>query len=612
MKNLFTLIIALLLPLAMQAQPSQADPVAPASKGALPEMPLIEQAKEGRFSGLSLSHINLSPFQGVNWWYDSYLNFPAPETLGGEKYLLQKKVGIEDWYTMQSNGENIELTGSSYIIYGTGFSCRLVLKGGDKDGWISNEVAIPYISIPSQIKSYTSRIPYNTFVGSMIAGSSLTIYAYHDIYDLRDYDSYKDDPSFVHTWYRRNPNTGEMISTGNHNVNYTITAEDVGFEIVEVVTGDKNKTDFYYSCSAGIAKFPINCSAEFFYEGFIVNCEYDIPEPQTFFGIKVFNEESNAWEVKTFDKETFKVVAPGRYAITYPWENYCFGEEVHSTISHFGLSEQHESYSEQFRLWASPGGLETKAMQNGQVVEGAKIHQLEKNMSGHMQYVCTCANDYLTVASFITHYAKAVNVGDGNLPTYYPNALLWTDAKEFNIMEMYHSEEGPQPILIEVRSDFAPLGGSCTIEGKINGEVPVPVALLTQSEGEAEEPTAEPVYVYLREKGGDIVAAALMQADGSYKFEKIPYGTYEVIPNIDGYTVDIQSVTLSAENSAAKVGDYTIGQYVISAGEAAGVEHINADTTDDNAFYDLSGRRMTDSKLSRGLYILNRKKVLIR
>ena len=71
-------------------------------------------------------------------------------------------------------------------------------------------------------------------------------------------------------------------------------------------------------------------------------------------------------------------------------------------------------------------------------------------------------------------------------------------------------------------------------------------------------PEAEPVYVYLRQKDGEIIAAALLQDDGSYRFEQVPEGTYEVIPNIDGYDVNIQTVTISAGQTTAAIDDYIL------------------------------------------------------
>ena len=727
-KNLF-ILIALLLPFgAVQAQHSQADDVIPASKGALPEMPVIEQAEEGHFGGLHLQYIKLQTFQGNNWEYEVYLEFPTPQSLGGEYYTIQKKKSDGAWETVNGDDSNpYHAIGVGVFTPFYGYIFRLVLHGGDKDGWVSNEVTCRKPTIPTNI-GYQTSISQSTFVGSVIYGSTISARVFHDIHKLSDYTDYTDESYFVRTWYRRNPNTGAMTSTGKHDKNFTITIDEVGYEIVEVVEGDRVTTDFYYEHTCGIGMFPIACSPEFFYEGFIINSEYDIPNPQSFFGFNRYNEETNMFGVQPFAAADFKVLAPGRYAITYPWENYS-GEDVYSTINHFGLCELHGTYNQQFRLWCAPGNVEAAVLENGQTIEGGKINVLEMNMEGRMQYVYTTTDPYLITPAFITHYAKAVEVGEGYLPTYFPSALLWTDAKSFNMMEMYMSETGPYPINIDVHPDFAPLSGQCTIDGKIHGTVPVPASLLSpqnpsiigtwnfymtdedgnpihssdmlrvqatfnedgtfvlnipvwgevqsgnwswwttgqtiqfqvtkvvngsgtfegeslvelwggdpedehlkflsdiyfdakgnlimdlfglpgsvyEPEGGAEVPTAEPVYVYLRQKGGDIVAAALMQADGTYHFEKVPYGTYEVIPNIDGYTVDIQSVTLSAENPAAKSINYAIGQYIITAGEVVGVGTIRAATANANV-YDLSGRRITTGKPARGLYIRNGKK----
>ena len=100
-----------------------------------------------------------------------------------------------------------------------------------------------------------------------------------------------------------------------------------------------------------------------------------------------------------------------------------------------------------------------------------------------MQYVYTSDDGRLTIASGVaTLYAKAVNVGDGNLPTYYPNALLWTDAKSFSPMEVFYSSTGPKSIDIEVQRAFVPLDGKGTIEGKIDGTLPVPTPLLANED----------------------------------------------------------------------------------------------------------------------------------
>ena len=606
MKNLFTVIIALLLPIgAAQAQRMQPDPVTPGSKGQLPEMPVLEKAQDGHFAGLQLSHTTLSPFQGQNWSYDVEFSFPTAKSLGGDYYTMQWNRGG----TWGPYNEGNHFDGPSYIAYSTGLSYRLVLHGGDKDGWVSNEVAVPAITIPSQKKYTEYNANQNTFIGSTVRGSSITIYVYKDINNLKDYTSYKDDASFMRTWYRRNPNTGEMTYTGQSGLMYTVTMDDWGYEIVEVIEGDNKTTDFYYSLTMGVGKLPVISSAELFYEGFIVNTEYVIPDAQKVLGFNQWNEGLGISEVQPFAAENFKEQAPGRYAITCPWENYGF-QYLYSTNDAIAFCEQSEYYTEPLYLWSGPGELETKVLKNGTEEAGAKVNLLEKNMDGRMQYVYTSTNGYLFAASFITLYAKAEDVGNGYLPTYYPNALLWTDAQSFDTQEMFHSEEGPQAVTIDVRPDFAPLGGQCTIDGKVDITLSVRKPLLTADAGvELGEPTVEPVYVYLRQKGGDIVAAARMQSNGSYHFGQVPYGTYEVIPNIDGYPVDARTVTLSAENTAAKGIDYLIYGDTITYSGSSGIDRISVADTD-AVIYDLSGRRVTNPQ--PGIYVRNGKKVVIR
>lgn len=722
------LLIALLLPIGtMQAQHMQSDPVEPASKGPLPELPVLAEPEEGHFGGLKLDYTTLSPFQGKNWSYEAELSFPTPASLGGESYTLQVKRSYNDWETYN---ESNTITGSGQIVYSMGCTYRLRLNGGDKDGWLSNEAYVPYHSIPSQKKNTQTWGNQETFVGSTLRSSSITIYVYNDIQNLSSYTSYKDDDSFIHTWYRRNPNTGEMTSTGVHDANYVVTVDDVGYEMVEVIEGDKKKTDFYFSNTIGIAKLAVCSSAEFFYEGFIVNTEYDLPNPQALLGFSEYDEELGASVIKPFAPENFRVLAPGRYAILCPWEKYGW-QYMYTTNNMIGICEKvSDYYIRQLYLWAGAGQLETHAMQDGVQLDGANVNLLEKNIDGNMQYVYTSTNDYLTAVSYVTLYAKAVNVGEGNLPTYYPSALLWTEAQPFDIQSMHMSEEGPHPIDIEVRRDFGPLGGECTIDGLIVGEVPEAKPLLSASspdvvgtwcfymtdengepirtedmlrvkvtfnedgtytmeipiwnevqsgrwswwntgttlyfqveklvkngtvyegnelleywgvtendermkfrtdisfnadgclimnifglpdsvyepEGGIQQGEAEPVYVYLRVKGGDIVAATVMQADGSYRFEGVPYGTYEVIPNIDGYNVNYQTVKLTPEQTSATLEEYCIykNNDIITS-----IASLQVAPDGPTYFYDLSGRRIA-SERARGIIIKGGKKVHVK
>ena len=362
----FKLFLALLLSICVaKAQYVGPDPITPASKGTLPEMPTIEEAPEGHFGGLCLLYTTLAPFQGANWDYEAELSFPSPQSLGGNSYSLQVQKS-SGWETYNESA----ITGTGYIVSLVGLPYRLKLHGGEKDGWVSNVVKIPAITIPSQKKYSQTRIDQYTFVGSVVYSSSLTIRVYHDHSNFSNYTDYKDDSSFKRTWYRRNPNTGAMTSTGGHDKTYTVTLEDVGYEIVEVVEGDKVKADFYYSHTVGLGKFPVFSSAEYFYEGFIVNTEYDIPNPETVFGLKVWNEELGVQEVQPFVPSDFKVLAPGRYAINYPWTKYNF-EYLYSTNPLFGICEQSGTVQSLY-LWCGAGRLPTNAEQNGQVVEGPR------------------------------------------------------------------------------------------------------------------------------------------------------------------------------------------------------------------------------------------------
>ena len=120
-------------------------------------------------------------------------------------------------------------------------------------------------------------------------------------------------------------------------------------------------------------------------------------------------------------------------------------------------------------------------------------------------------------------------------------------------------------------------------------------------------PEAEPVYVYLRQKDGEIIAAALLQDDGSYRFEQVSEGTYEVIPNIDGYDVNIQTVTISAGQTTAAIDDYIL--FDNDRDLITSVTAPRTDTATSSSYYDLLGRRLFGQR-TRGIIITDGKKVL--
>ena len=154
MKNLILLALSLLLPLgAAQAQHMGPDPVVPGSKGDLPEMPVLEKAGEGHFGGLKLQYTTLSPFQGSNWSYEVELGFPTPESLGGTNYTLERYYSVEGWASVFSE----PLTGGGCVVGGNGARYRLVLHGGEKDGWVSTRCRCLIFSLP--VRKSTARRP---------------------------------------------------------------------------------------------------------------------------------------------------------------------------------------------------------------------------------------------------------------------------------------------------------------------------------------------------------------------------------------------------------------------------------------------------------------------
>ena len=84
---------------------------------------------------------------------------------------------------------------------------------------------------------------------------------------------------------------------------------------------------------------------------------------------------------------------------------------------------------------------------------------------------------------------------------------------------------------IEAQPAFEPLNGKGTIKGKINLSGLSVRAKARKADGEATTYT-----VYLKDKSDNaIIAMTETDADGNYQFDNVPVGSYQVIPNVEGY-----------------------------------------------------------------------------
>ena len=104
----------------------------------------------------------------------------------------------------------------------------------------------------------------------------------------------------------------------------------------------------------------------------------------------------------------------------------------------------------------------------------------------------------------------------------------------------------------------------------------------------------------LKEVGGDIIAQTETDAAGNYRFENVPYNTYELLVSIAGYTLSKPATVTVDEDTPEAYVDYTIGD----EGDITptSVRYVSARAEEATAAYDLEGRRLAAP--AKGLSII--------
>lgn len=564
---------------AMAQHAPESKDVVPASKGNLPtDIPVIAQAEEGHAGCLQLDQVTY--WTGWSERIEAWLTMPYPNEFGCEYFTLQFRTTADgEWSNYNDDhfeyaNATPQMTASTYY--------RVIAHGGDKDGYISNEVFVEYpIVNHCHIKSWSSSGAFDfQTTGSKIRAGTVVIYKYYDPNPDKTEDGYaleyktytEQDGCFRYQWYRRNPNTGEMTAIeGATDREYVITAEDVSYEIVELIKGDDRTLSFTKAFNHGVIRLPIPSSIAYLdNSGFMLNTEYVIPDPKN---IVLSNwSEDDGIEVSQPLGDAIKEVKPGQYWVTMDRKKYDYG-----TLT-YGKAPFYLSFIYMMPVWNDDGEVEGYAenYREAQVMADRYLRPLMlKNLCG--EEVVNSTFDVLgigkdgkfgIVASQTTeqHQDEGLELFKGKyyvklrktsttLETYYPNALTWTDAEYVEPQAYDGSEEWHCTVaMIEVQPGFEPLTGSSTIKGtiSINGNSARSRARMTrQSEG------ADVVYtVNLKDNGtGSIIAQTETDGSGYYEFNNVPIGNYTVVPNIDGYKASAGdgSATVTSGNETVNV-----------------------------------------------------------
>ena len=545
------------------AQPSSM-PVEPGTKGNLPAVQDIPAATEDILPILHLEMVT-GHYVSNAFTQELSLRFPAAQTLGGQYYILQYKSG-NSWVDYASYDGVVKFEGDNAGPTHIAKEYRLKLNGGNR---VSNVITVPYVNT---LKCFLTWLDYNMsfFVGTgiMLRNCKAYVERHTDEGKKEEYD--ENCEYYKYQWYRRNPNTYEMtLIEGATEFEYTPTMEDVGYEIVKAVMGDNENVAFYGAYTDGIVKMPIEASIEYLdRNGFVLNTSYVLPDGGK--GLCLSAEPGDPYcESVPLPEGSVKELKPGQYAVSINVEQY-EGYEVRYEDDRYRVAFLYEMPD-----WGDDGKMKTtyreaqlmperyeaqlmvKSFFNDDVISGI-VDVIGKNWEGKLEVIASMTTEELRADCFHLsageQYYVKLRQTDNTLETYYPNALTWEDAKPIEPKMYDGSDEWHVTVAsIEAQPAFKPLDGDATIKGKINLSGSSARTKVRKAEGEEGDESVS-YTVYLKDKSDNtFIAMTKTDAEGNYQFDNVPIGSYQVIPNVEGYKNNVSEANVTEDGQVVTV-----------------------------------------------------------
>ena len=571
-------LTALAINTAMAQNMHVATDVVPGSKGNFPSMPeRPAEAEPGYFGGLELDQQTMTGLIINGYYtYEAWLKFPKPSNYGADYYTVQYcPSGSTEWKTWTDyEGQAYPFTGDNAIpnLDYMETSYRLVIHGGPMDGYISNVVTVSY-PVVKKCKITNWPIPSeNQLVGRPVSFNYLKVtrHDYPEGGQKKEFDL--SDGCYIYSWYRRNPNTGEMtLIEGVTGTEYTPTTKDVGYEIVAVVSGDDKKVSFKQTINFHLVQMPLECSVEYMDQtGFVLNSAYILANPEKNL---LISEDWSEENLKPFAEGSLTTLKPGQYSVEMDKEKYDgallgYSDDrikVSFVYNQPKYTEEGEIIEGEYEPWYREAQLmydrymvpfTVDAMFNNAKV-ATTFDVIGKNRLGEIATVATVTPDKLedNVASFEVfkgkYYVRARKT-EGTMETYYPNKQLWSEAEQIEPEPQSWEENWkPTSVSITMQAAPAPLTGTGVIEGTVllSGS-----AAGTRGEGETET-----CKVYLKAKEAEIVAQTETDPNGKFRFENVPFGDYQVLLDVEGHTMkSVQEVAVTEEKPEVAELDYVV------------------------------------------------------
>jgi hypothetical protein len=166
------------------------------------------------------------------------LQFLPPSTFGADSYTLQYSAdGGSTWLNYQNNGFDLTTTGDNFSLnFNSDYKLRLLLNGGNKNGYTSNEVYAPLSDVDTQFAgwNFDESFYISGVMSPNVGRGLLASFIVRKLSDESDISGF-----LTYQWYRVNPVTYEMTAIqGATGLTDTTTMADAGYYLMIKATGD--------------------------------------------------------------------------------------------------------------------------------------------------------------------------------------------------------------------------------------------------------------------------------------------------------------------------------------------------------------------------------------
>lgn len=536
-------------------------PVEPGCEGRLPSLSTVEKTEVSYLPILQLENIytDVLIYAGQpRFWHTIECRFPYPSEIEAQSYRMEALIDgqwEEQVDMLENDNFSVRIPSSEPTSY------RLVVVGGPNDGKYSNVITAEDQKVNTSIADWSrfsdSQSSYVGYKWRAPRANRLKV----DNEEVEDYGSY-----IRYKWYRRNPYTyEETLIEGATGEYYTLSTEDVGYDVIAETCGDGVHLDFMIRDYMPKVTMAIICSTEYVgKDGIVLNTNYILPDlSELQFGNYQWSEETfeQYWKEQSFESVTTR--KPGQYVfrgqLNDDYLQIVYGSEhtpLYMRVASPFSPDPDDVRMRQANVQTYPANLNLQVKYNN-VLTSADVDIIRRNIDNEYvveQTVKITPTDTTVVVMNGESYLRAHGTST-TLPSYYLGAACWEDASPV-VSPTMNMDWNDSTFVLTLIDKPAPLTGKGVIEGTLTQKQALSAPLRASSRVSG---LSADISVLLYNDKQTVVATTQVSSEGAYRFENVPFGSYSVVVDALGYsTQSAPSVTLTEENPVVSNVNYVM------------------------------------------------------